>query len=51
VLGVYLGSEKWVRKNWEGLSQAVVSRQARWMWFLYQVSHRGRELINNNLVV
>ena len=29
VLGVYLGSEKWVWKNWEGLSQAVVSRLAR----------------------
>lgn len=50
VLGVYLGSERWVRKNWEGLSQAVVSRLARWRWLLSQVSYRGRVLIINNLV-
>lgn len=50
LLGVYLGSEKWVRKNWEGLSKAVVSRLARWRWLLSQVSYRGRVLIINNLV-
>lgn len=49
MLGVYLGLERWVRKNWEGLSQVAVSRLARW-WLLSQVSYRGRVLIINNLL-
>jgi hypothetical protein len=50
ILGMYLGSERWARKNWEGLSQAVVSRLARWRWLLSQVLHRDGLLIINNLV-
>ena len=41
MLAVYLGSERWVRDNWEGLSQAVVSRLARWRWLLSQVPEGG----------
>lgn len=50
MLGVSLGSEWWVRKNWEGVSQVVVSRLMKWRWLLSQVSYRGRVLIINNLV-
>ena len=46
-LGVYMGSERGIRKNWEGLSQVGVSRLARWRWLLSQVSYRGRVLIIN----
>lgn len=49
ILGVYLDLERWVTKNWVGLSQAVVSRLARWRCLLSQVSYRGRVLIINNL--
>jgi hypothetical protein len=46
---VYLGSERWVRKNWERLSQVRMSRLARCRRLLSQVSYRGRVLIINNL--
>ena len=42
--------ERWVRKNWEGLSQALVSRLARWRWLLFQLAYRGKVLTFNHLV-
>ena len=38
------------KEELEWLSQAVVTRLARWRWLLSQVSYRGRVLIINNLV-
>lgn len=49
-LGVYLGSEEVVNKNWEGLLEKMTGRLKKWKWLLSQMSFRGRVLIINNLV-
>ena len=46
VFGVYLGSEGWVSRNWEGTLPAITTRLARWRWILSQVSYRGHTLKN-----
>ncbi|KAK2897108.1 hypothetical protein Q8A73_013488 [Channa argus] len=50
VLGVYLGSEGFQRKNWEGVREKVCARLSKWKWLLPQMSYRGRVLVSNNLV-
>ena len=49
-LGVYLGDEQTVQKNWEGVVEKVEGKLAKWRWLLPQMSYRGRVLIINNLV-
>ncbi|KAF7665106.1 hypothetical protein LDENG_00155080, partial [Lucifuga dentata] len=50
MLGVYLGSDTWVRKNWEDAVQLVEKKLTKWKWLLRQLSYRGRVLVINNLV-
>ncbi len=49
-LGVFLGTEEFKKKNWEGLLEKVCAKLSRWNWLLPQLSYRGRVLICNNLV-
>lgn len=49
ILGVFLGSDTFLQKNWEGLLDKVKGRLHRWRWLLPQLSYRGRALIVNNL--
>lgn len=49
-LGVYLGNDTYVQKNWDGVQEKVKSRLEKWKWLLPQLSYRGRVLIVNNLV-
>ncbi len=47
-LGVYLGDDSFLQKNWEGVLEKFKGRMDKWKW-LY-MSYRGRTLIVNNLV-
>ncbi|XDV49743.1 hypothetical protein PO909_018933 [Leuciscus waleckii] len=47
VLGVYLGTDKYKEKNWEGLLGKVVAKLSKWNWLLPELSYRGRVLTNN----
>ena len=49
-LGVYVGNETIVQKNWEGVAEKIQGRLNKWKWLKPQLSYRGRTLINNNLV-
>lgn len=49
VLGIFLGTEQYMRKNWEGLYEKVAGRLQKWRWILPQLSYRGRVLVVNNL--
>src|SRR4029434_9084913 len=49
-LGVFLGDENMVKKNWDGLLEKVKGRLKKCTWLLPQMSYRGRCLIINNLV-
>ncbi len=49
VLGVYLGSDTYMKNNWEGLVDKIVGKLQKWRWILPQLSFRGRCLIINNL--
>lgn len=48
-LGVYLGTETFKTKNWEGMVAKMCSRLSKWSWVLPQLSYRGRVLVTNNL--
>lgn len=48
-LSVYLGDEKTVQKNWDGVVEKVEGKLCRWRWLLPHMSYRGRALIINNL--
>ncbi len=50
ILGVFLGSAEFQKKNWEGILERVCTRLSRWNWLLPQLSYRGRVLVVNNLV-
>uniref|UniRef100_A0A8D3BRM1 Reverse transcriptase domain-containing protein n=1 Tax=Scophthalmus maximus TaxID=52904 RepID=A0A8D3BRM1_SCOMX len=50
VLGVFLGSEGFQKKNWAGVKEKVCARLSKWKWLLPQLSYRGRALVVNNLV-
>ncbi len=42
-LGVFLGTEEFKKKNWEGLLEKVCAKLSRWNWLLPpQLSYRGR---------
>ncbi len=47
---MFLGTEEFKKKNWEGLLEKVCAKLSRWNWLLPQLSYRGRVLICNNLV-
>uniref|UniRef100_A0A3B5PPF5 Reverse transcriptase domain-containing protein n=1 Tax=Xiphophorus maculatus TaxID=8083 RepID=A0A3B5PPF5_XIPMA len=49
-LGVYLGDQIEVMKNWEGFIELMEGRLKKWHWLLPRCSYRGRTLIINNLV-
>lgn len=50
VLGIFLGTEGYILKNWEGIREKVCARLSKWKWLLPQLSYRGRVLVANNLV-
>lgn len=48
-LGIFLGSEEYQRKNWEGVNDKICKRVSKWNWIVPQLSYRGRVLVINNL--
>ncbi|KAK3528249.1 hypothetical protein QTP86_028483 [Hemibagrus guttatus] len=48
-LGVYLGTNEFLNKNWEGSVEHVKGRLSRWKWLVLKMSYRGRTLVINNL--
>ncbi|KAL2076997.1 hypothetical protein ACEWY4_027414 [Coilia grayii] len=48
-LGVYLGDETWLQKNFEGAVEKVKGRLNKWKFLFNKLSYRGRVLIINNL--
>ncbi len=49
-LGVFLGTQQFQEKNWEGVMEKVCAKISKWRWLLPQMSYRGRVLVINNLV-
>ncbi len=49
-VGVFLGEEPFVLKNWDNFLERIKGRNARWKWILPKMSYRGRVLIINNLI-
>lgn len=49
ILGIYLGTDKYIQKNWEGMHDKMCDRLSQWTWILPQLSFRGRVLVANNL--
>ncbi len=49
-LGVFLGDETIVQKNWEGLVEKIKGRLEKLKFLSSKLSYRGRILIVNNLV-
>lgn len=49
-LGVFLGDELTVQKNWEGVIEKVKGRLDKWKCLVPKMSYRGHILIINNLV-
>ncbi|KAI2646955.1 putative 149 kDa protein [Labeo rohita] len=49
-LGVFLGDETIVQRNWEGITEKLKGRLMKWKWIVKNISYRGRTLIINNLV-
>lgn len=49
-LGVYLGDETFLQKNWEGVVDKVKGKLEKWKWLIPKMSYKGRVLILNNLV-
>ncbi|KAK3528245.1 hypothetical protein QTP86_027962, partial [Hemibagrus guttatus] len=48
-LGVYLGNNGFLNKNWEGTVEHVKGRLSKWKWLVPRMSYRGRTLVINNL--
>ncbi|KAK3568147.1 hypothetical protein QTP86_032001 [Hemibagrus guttatus] len=48
-LGVYLGNNEFLNKNWEGSVEHVKGRLSRWKRLVPKMSYRGRTLVINNL--
>ncbi|KAK3541512.1 hypothetical protein QTP86_028172, partial [Hemibagrus guttatus] len=48
-LGVYLGNNEFLNKNWEGTVEHVKGRLSRWKRLVPRMSYRGRTLVINNL--
>lgn len=49
-LGVFLGSDLYKTKNWDGIIEKMCVRLSNWKWILPRLSYRGRVLIVNNLI-
>jgi len=49
-LGVFLGDENTVQKNWEGIVEKIKGRLAKWKWLAPNMSYKGRTLVINNLI-
>lgn len=49
-LGVYLGDEVTVQKNWEGIVEKVKGRLDKCEWLVSNMSYKGRTLVINNLI-
>ena len=49
-LGLFLGTEVVVRRNWETVMEKIDNKMNKWKWLLPQMSYRGRVLVLNNLV-
>ncbi len=48
-LGVFLGTQDFISKNWESLITKTEQRLQKWRGLLRQLSYRGRTLVINNL--
>ena len=48
-LGVFLGDEKFIQKNFEGSVEKIKGRLHNWKFLISKLSYRGRVLIINNL--
>lgn len=44
VLGVFLGTDQYIQKNWDDIFEKVSGCFQRWKWILSQLSYRGRLL-------
>lgn len=49
-LGIFLGNESFVQKNWDGVIDKLKGSLAKWKWLAPKMSYKGRILIINNLV-
>uniref|UniRef100_A0A8C1S2L1 Reverse transcriptase domain-containing protein n=1 Tax=Cyprinus carpio TaxID=7962 RepID=A0A8C1S2L1_CYPCA len=49
-LGVYLGDDSMMQKNWEGVLEKTKGRLEKWRWLWPKMSFRGRVTVINNLV-
>ncbi len=49
-LGVFLGDDFIVKKNWDDVLERVKGRLNKWKWLIPKMWYRGRTLIINNLV-
>lgn len=49
-LGLFLGDDSTVQKNWDDAFEIVKGRLSKWKWLIPKMSYRGRTLIINNLV-
>lgn len=49
-LGVFLGTDAFLERTWDGLADRVKGRLEKWKWILPQLSYRGRNLIIYHLV-
>ena len=44
ILGVHLGADEYLLKNWEGIEGKVSAKLEQWKWIVPWLSHRGRAL-------
>ena len=49
-LGVFLGNDLFIQKNFEGVVEKIKGRLDKWTFLLHKTSYKGRVLIVNNLV-
>nr|BAC82603.1 pol-like protein [Takifugu rubripes] len=50
-LGVFIGDEATMKRNWLDTIERVEGKIEKWKWLLPRMSYRGRTLVPNNLVV
>ncbi len=48
-LGIFVGNDFFMLKNWEGMAAKVIGRLKKWRWLLPQLSFTGRTIIINNI--
>lgn len=49
-LGVFVGDDFTIQKNWDGVIEKIKGRLDKWRYLSSKISYRGRILIVNNLV-